>query len=357
MYFSLESLLGGKECGLTGQSLTGSLFSFLRYQFSDKSLKKTKRVAVIATHLGNDRDRQIVFSYIESVTSVVDYKFVPIFDIFTARNSAKALHEEALWYLRDHTNEYSAVVTIGAIPSLITYQVQKEWECAIPQFFVDVPDPSTIGLVRPDGKSDGVVTGVCGVFASYDEPVKLLKGLRGKAFRVLAPFDGTRIDKMCNTDISLRDDKLNSVLEAEQYAIKEVPLFAHTDVCCVIGRELSRNEILLLNTDSPVTVHTKKYVDMCNQKRVTMFASSLNAVREGAALGFGSDGSLLARHAAHQMYQFLVENIDIEDISVLSIEESLDVRFNPRTLNLQGLRIPEVVRQALDARSIYVSDF
>lgn len=316
-----------------------------RYSHSTKS--PYKPIMVVLSHLDHEWEQQAFFSFHQELIRLMGFEHTPSIDVFAAHGSSRHLNNEAVWSLRHNQNEYSAVVTIGALTSVAIAEACKTWNLAIPQLFVAVPDPAGLGVLAIDNSARSEIGGVSMVLPSFENQVSFLKDMRDKGERVLLPYDARHSAPLYQ---GLADE-----FASQEYTVSPLPLYPHTDIDNAVGSQLSSYDVLCMTNDSPLMIHSQHVVDVCNKKGVTLFSSNLTAVRRGAAIGFGTIGSVYGQSAAELMTRHFQEGVPFKKLGVMEVVESAEIRFNPYTLAQQRITPPKIVSQALGARSIYAN--
>jgi len=351
----LTSMLGLelRKNEINYRTFTGTFFNITRYLRGEKN--RIKPLAIITSHSRNEWEQEAVNALASGIYSTFSPEEMPALEFFSAENSAKRLYNEAIWHLRRHIKKYSAVITIGHLPSIGFYEAQRNWPEKLPQIFVGVDDPAGVGLVTADENPGEFITGVRMVLPeSYAEQIAFLRQLRGDKLRVLLPYDGNRPEGLGDT--MRQQGVLGTEVISQGGSLLEIPFFAHTDVQAALMRHMGPSNVLCINNDSPVIVHGYEMVNMANRHGVTVFSTSLTMVRRGAAIGCGGTGGIYGSFAAEKVYHLLVQGRTTCDLSITHVQESSEIRFNPDTMEKQNVRPPVEMNRMLHARSVYANE-
>jgi len=347
MLLSYPGFFGYRKEMVSCKNLTGNPFTFTR--FHNPSSMSCKRIAFILSHEKNKWEQEEFYATIDRTLGAINPGQFPDIDIFVTDNRTRKFQEEGLWVIRHDSNSYSAIVTFGNMPSIAFYEAQKEWPLSVKQVFAAVDNPKETGLIRMNGAPKENIVGVQRIIPSCKEQISLLKNLTQGATEVLMPRDGSRFEQTNAQSI------LDKHLQENGYRVTSIPLLSKTNVEEVITPYLKSHQILCINNESPVLVHTQKLLRLAQQENLFTFSTNTTTVRLGAHIGWGNSGQTYGPYIAYLLTEILKDPSNCDRLQIIKLVESNEVRFNPESL-YQNNNLSAESKALLETRSIRATD-
>lgn len=310
------------------------------------------RIAVIMSHVDNKIDQETVDALLTYLQMSFGVDAMPGVDFFSAQNTVQTLYNQAIWYFRRHAGCYQAVVTLGHLPSLSFYESQRRWVTRLPQFFVGVEDPESLGMLTRSADVAPLVTGVQRILPTgMSQHIQLLRELRREPLSVVLPYDGLRIDG------ERMPPHTSLVHEFSRHGgngdVLEVPFFSSTNAYETLESHMSdpRYNVVCLGLDAPVLAHGDAIIEMAEHYGKTVFSTSATMVHAGAALGCGGTGERYGFYAARQLYEYLARQ---NCMPIQSVVEPSVACYNPHALVKQHLDPTDQLWQSWHAEPVPV---
>ena len=120
--------------------------------------------------------------------------------------------------------------------------------------------------------------------------------------------------------------------------------------------ETRKGDIVCIPTDSPILSQAERITDFCNDVSATAYAFDLTAVARGAAVGSGSSGYTYARRLVPMLYQVLVDKRKPSEVSVDTVIESSESRYNEMAMRKQGIQPTTRDWRLMKIRSVFTYD-
>lgn len=300
---------------------------------SKKSLlASNNRVAIITMHSDSVWARRVVKGCISSVCNTLMPSEPPLFDVYSAEASVDKLRTDVLDFIYAHAKEYGVIVTIGEWTSKHVFDYRQQAQHSIPQIFLSVRDPIGLGLVESLTDTSGTVTGVVSTVDDFNWQVSKALMMKPSTKRVVVPFTPEYEQP------GMREDLQALYLACTARGLEFVVVEINTTESLEdqLRTSLQGADMMWVMRDQYLQISTKLLVNVCNELEVTMFATELASVFQGAAMGAGDSGTVVGAYGGHLVLALLSGEYAADALSVYIIEHPPVLRVNPKTMGLQG---------------------
>ncbi len=214
---------------------------------------------------------------------------------------------------------------------------------AIPVVFAGPGEPVEQGLVSSLGARQEAITGISLTPVDYFEPARLLLAAKPTVKNILIPyFHAASAGILEGVSIKLKD----FFSQQGVFAIP-LPLRDINEAKELIAPFMSRVDTIMCLTGDTIAEANDVLVKLCNQHSVTLFAKDIECVRDGAALGYGVEASLIGRKVMQLADSVLNKKIYPGSIPIQFVDGDRMLVLNREAAALQRITItPELLALA-----------
>ena len=171
---------------------------------------------------------------------------------------------------------------------------------------------------------------------SYAPHASLLLSVKPHVRNILIPYNAS--EQWLKDDIA----SFAHAFKPHDVTLHSVPIEDADSLLSTVRKQISDVDTLLMLRDNLTLTKVDELVTLCNEHGVTLFASDLYSVEKGAAIGIGTDQTVVGQEAAARARQILENKIAPSRIPVVRPSSGLTVRINHETMLNQGLAIPVI---------------
>lgn len=296
-----------------------------------------ERVALIVFHKDHIWSRRVIKGFVAGLTNSLPSEHRPFFDVFSAECNHEYFTTQVMPELVKKKDLYGCVVTVSDTVSTWTSQYLQEHNIVIPQVFVGVHNHHEAGITKTVDGMGEAVSGIVTHPPALEHCVRLLKTIKRDTYSVVIPYDKRfmypRLLEEC--------EQIKAALRLYGISSKVVPFDTLEDVTEQFSSEIPSADVMWCVHQDSLQVHMKKIVAFCNERNITLFASELASVFQGAALGIGESGSLLGAYAGKVVHSLLTRVKSIESMPVYGLETPSVLRINPKVIGRQGFMLTD----------------
>lgn len=265
-------------------------------------------------------------------TLINKYKLDVRFSVFNANGNRSLLRAQIEEIAR---GSYSMVLSVAAIATQLTKEVFVKKGVTTPIVFAAVADPESLGIIDSTKKEARVVTGSTAT-TNYPLQIELLFMLKPVIKNALLVYDPTQPSgreiyiKQIKHEFAQRNVNINIVEVFNIHDIQQkVPLLINGKV-----------DLVMVLKDNTVVPAVDMLISQCERYGITLFASDLDSVEKGAALGFGVREFSFGADAAECAYKILHDNLLSEQVPV-KMTDAFRFGVNMASLRKQGVFLNE----------------
>ena len=257
------------------------------------------------------------------------------YTIYNAKND-RTLLRSSLEEIIDRS-DYDLIFTLGGLCSKIAVEMTRKKGHKVPLVFAGVGDPVSLDLV-PSRESSGChITGVSAEDTSkYDEVLDYLFLLKTSIKNILLVYNSS-----AESLEEIAVPFVQKVVESKGATLSKVSVFQTNELIQKVSPYIQDTDVVMTLRDSVVTSGMVGLAKLCSMHGVTLCASDLNSVENGAAFGFSDFDEDTGRAAAEKVLQILEEGKHPSEIPITIPTYHYRVRINSKTAAAQNLHIDE----------------
>jgi len=262
-------------------------------------------------------------------------------------------------YTRDKMREMvdkqpAVVITIGVFAAQVAAHFFAAEKIGIPLIVCGVANFTDLNLEKVIGSAGTRIIGVGLGYPSYLTVARTLLWFKPETKSVLIPYDSQRVGGVLTSASRLiREFFTNNGIRVQIAQITE-----KKNVVDLVRAHLSEVDAVVTLEGCASDENASEIAALCNESKVTYFASSLEAMKKGAALGIISNPSIVGRIAFRRCVQILVDGFELPNGHItLFKNEGRQVGVNLNTCEAQGVQISEeklyLLRNSMVAGNFY----
>lgn len=339
-----ERLTAGRETTADKKPYFERTMFGYRVQITPVAKEETSvRIAVVLMHQSNMWTRRVAKGFVASLCNGMEQSAqIPLIDVFSAEGSRAYLRDTIMTQIENRLDEYAMVVTIGLWPSQEVKSYLREHQITLPQLFLGVEDPIGGGLVRDWDALGENISGVSGLSHDYRRQVDIYKSVRSNFKKVLIPIDRS----FANLQFSKEYSDLVQYLEGSGVSVVQLDIDNEKPFIEQIEAKIDGVDTIIAMRDVTVQAYGKELINLCDSKDITLFASDLAMVFQGAAVGFGDAGTVFGVHGARLAREVLQDKREsklgsAKQLAVYQLDQQAVLRVNPKNIGKQGLHLSD----------------
>jgi len=207
-----------------------------------------------------------------------------------------------------------------------------------PLVFIGLDDCKERGLVDSLEAPGGLVTGV--VAAAYDELVMayLLQTIKPGARLVLIPYD--QEDDVGGMVVAAAE-RMRGLLARYGIQALLLPLPCMHEALPLIAQQSVGVDVILTVEIDPLEALMPQLVTLCEQRKITLFAGTVEGASVGAVLSFGGHQQVLGKAAFGLVRAILEQQASAGALPVAQVTGHRQCIFDSRRATGQGLSRPD----------------
>ncbi|MDQ5890216.1 MAG: putative tryptophan/tyrosine transport system substrate-binding protein [Candidatus Dependentiae bacterium] len=231
------------------------------------------------------------------------------------------------------------IISVGVTLSQLCVNAARKRNLQTPIVFAGPGEPLQQGLVSTLGRRPEPITGVALTPIHYEDSAKILLTYKPSAKKILLPYFPTASGGLIGTAAPAVADYLRK----HGRVVTELPLYALSEIPVKCKGFMNQVDTVMCLEGCYTSDAITNLIKLCDQYHVTLFAGDIQAVTDGAALGYGIFAHTIGSAALNIAYDILLNNKCPGDISVLFIHDLRKIMFNADAATRQGLAItPEL---------------
>ena len=320
-----------------------------------KCLLSSGKIAVVISHHKNVWALEVTQRFIASLRDLVGINQTPGIDILSANSDYNHLAQTVIPTIIDFRHEgrpYAAVVTIGDWASQVVRDEFEAQGVVVPQVFLGVEKPASLGLVDSLDAPGRAVTGVTTVRVDFDLQLRKLKAVLPQIGTILMVGDSSEhgiampyashdaFASAC-AKLSLRVIPCLVGREGDTQQVVRAALREHKiDVVCMMQDICTQRDIDVL-------------ISLCTKEQVPLCGSDLSSVCHGAAFGFGETGGSYGPYAANILCDIMLNKRTADTIPVIRLTYEPRMCFNTEAMIRQGVVLSTQAKDLLSMNSVF----
>jgi putative ABC transport system substrate-binding protein len=279
-------------------------------------------IAIITpvTHPSLEKAQQ---GFIETLTKKSTQKYH--FTIYNANGSEILLRSQVAAALASNA---ALIYTIGAHATKLTQQTAQKKGATIPIVFTCVARPVDLGIIPTEQNPGPNITGIIEA-NDYEQQINFLlqaKPMTRNILLVYNPAQGAGL---------LKDkEQLATILINKKIHLQCLEVFQTNEVYSKTAALIEKSDVLLILKDNTVVPALDSLIKLCTKNNVTLYASDLDSVAKGAALGFGVNEYDFGIRAAEKALLMLQHQHNIPAEPLMNFK----CMVNTKTMIYQGLK-------------------
>jgi len=235
------------------------------------------------------------------------------------------------------------IVTVGTGATRAILQAGQECGLNAPVVYVGTGDPVATGLVSTLEKRPESVTGFTIKRIVYENPVELLLKAMPGLKQVLIPYFPASLGGGIGSSAS----HVQRLFAQNGVKAHLVPLSTAREIEQKITPLIDEVDALMCLAGDRIDEVYSQLIELCNKHKCVLFAKDIEAVKQGAALGYGSTVEGLGVSLMEYAHKILVDGVEAGELPVQFVEGNRIFVVNKTAAAKQGLEVtPELLALA-----------
>lgn len=146
--------------------------------------------------------------------------------------------------------------------------------------------------------------------------------------------------------------RLKKICEKNNIILTTVSIFAYNELMSYVDSLIKHNDdVILVLKDNMMVSAIESLVALAQRKNITLYASDLNSVDKGAAIGFGVSEYSIGEAGAHAALS-LLNNEPIESIKKIQYSDKFIFKINSKETKKQNINITPQISFLLTSTQI-----
>ena len=254
-------------------------------------------------------------------------------ELFTCDNNRTTISEQCHTALKS----FDLVVTHGLACTTIAYKTAAKISSPTPIIFCGVRDYHLSFLHE---QAYGVWSGITSQ-PNFNEQVQLIKSLKDIETVMILHNTHTHSQR---TDLI----ELSEAFENKKVIVQVLPISDQSNINTQLTARVGQIDALFLMKGTLTSHGIQELVTFCNRRNITLFAYDTDSAALGAVVGIGGEQYSLGEQIG-RLIQDRLETKHLKDTrAIISHTEHYIFHINKRSLNSQGLALPEYLSYLLE---------
>lgn len=230
-----------------------------------------------------------------------------------------------------------AIITVRQFCTQAITSLAKRRLPHAPIIFADLPDADKLGLIKSTQASGTNVTGIQVIDPDQLTPARHLYRIKPSIKKLLIPYDVSYDTISSANNISSWAQATKQYFASKGVAVTIAPFDNPRDALGKLPSMLLDHDTLIYYEGGGMNTIYTGLIQLCNKAGVTLFAATLAAAQEGAAITFALDPKLPGNHAWHYAEKILLEGANPATLPIKQLSNCHQLIINKKAAAMQNL--------------------
>lgn len=224
--------------------------------------------------------------------------------------------------------KFDLIYSIGARATQMAKEVTTKKGALIPIVFGAVARPEELKLVENNVFSGNHLTG-SSTSTNYHRQIDYLFIVRPNIKKLLIIYDPTQ-----SSGLERDVQEIKKILKNRNVTVKAVEVYKTNEIIKKVSLFIPQYDVALILKDNTVVPAVDGLVKLCSRSGTTLYATDLDSVYKGAALGFGIKEYDFGRNAAACALKILIDGKKPSQVPIF-FTDSYRLKINTKTMKQQ----------------------